>query len=319
MLKRDATKIMTRHEANPILHVNDFPGVGQLYNPAVVKYKDEFIMLVSVVDYRAPGAGTDVGQTRLARSRDGISFTLSDENFIKVPDKYPFNMLKHFIDNRITKIGDVYYILTPVMMEEGFLSPVGLLGKTTDFESYEPIDLITLPRNRGASLFPEKINGKYYKLDRPYDYPSDCSGEIWLSDSENLTHWGGFKPVLKQGYKFWNTVKIGPTPPIKTEKGWLEIIHGVSHTAGGMYYYIGAILLDLEQPWLVKGKTSSYLLMPETEYERHGNSDNTVFPCCPYGDVDNDILYLYYGAADRAICLAAGSLSEVVEACIDEI
>lgn len=317
--KRDATHILKRYKDNPILHVDDYPGVGQLYNPSVVKYNGEFIMLVSVVDYAAEGGGTDVGQTRIARSKDGIHFQLSDRNFIKMPDREPFNLTKHFIDNRITKIENVYYIITSVMMKNDFLAPVGMLGKTEDFESYEAIGIITAPRNRGASLFPEMIHGMYYKLDRPYDYPSSSSGEIWISESPDLMHWGNFRPVLHQGYKFWNTVKIGPTPPIKTEKGWLEIMHGCAATAGGTYYYIGAILLDLHEPWKIIGKTSSYLLMPEKGYELHGNSDNTVFPCCPMADYETDTLYLYYGAADRAIGLATGSLSEIVKACIEEI
>ena len=116
-----------------------------------------------------------------------------------------------------------------------------------------------------------------------------------------------------------NTVKIGPIPPIKTNKGWLEIIHGVNETAGGKYYYIGAILLDLSEPWKVIGRTSSYLLMPEMPYEQHGNCDNTVFPCCPLADHETDTLYLYYGAGDRAIALATGSISEIVDACIEGI
>lgn len=68
--KKDATHILKRYEGNPILHVDDFPGVGQIYNPSVVKYNGEYIMLVSVVDYAAEGGGTDVGQTRIARSGD---------------------------------------------------------------------------------------------------------------------------------------------------------------------------------------------------------------------------------------------------------
>ena len=175
--KRDATHILKRYKDNPILHVDDYPGGGQLYNPSVVKYNGEFIMLVSVVDYAAEGGGTDVGQTRIARSKDGIHFQLSDRNFIKMPDREPFNLTKHFIDNRITKIENVYYIITPVMMKNDFLAPVGMLGKTEDFESYEAIGIITAPRNRGASLFPEMIHGMYYKLCLLYTSPSprDCS------------------------------------------------------------------------------------------------------------------------------------------------
>lgn len=309
---RDATTLFDRCPANPILNVKDFPGVAQMYNPSPAVLEDETILLVSIVEHAAEGQGRDVGQTWVARSKDGISFELERKPFITMPDHYPFNHAYHFIDNRITQIDDIYYIVTPVRMK-GFVSPMCLLSKTKDFKSYEVIDFITLPRNRGASLFPEKIAGKYYKLDRPNG--DGMAGDIWLSSSPDLLHWGAYKPVLAPGYRYWNTLKIGPTPPIRTDEGWLEIVHGVYKSAGGVYYTIGAALLDLEQPWKVIGKTNSYLLAPETAYERHGNCDNTVFPCGALADKEKDELRLYYGAADINICLATASLSEVVEAC----
>lgn len=316
---KDATRILTRYENNPILHVRDFPGVAQLYNPSPVMYRDETVLLVSVVEHSATeGYGRDVGQTRVARSRDGVNFTLGTENFIRVPENmHCAELYHHYIDNRVTKIDDTYYIVTPVMVH-GFDSPVGLLGKTYDFVDYEPIDIITQPKNRGASLFPEKINGKYYKLDRPGG-GDGSNGDIWISASEDLIHWGEFKPVIAAGYRFWNVEKIGPTPPIKTDKGWLDIIHGVYRPAGGTYYYVGAMLLDLEQPWRVIGRTNSYILAPEEPYERHGNCDNTVFPCGAIADYEKDQIRLYYGACDNYICLAQGSLSELTDACIKQL
>ena len=178
--------------------------------------------------------------------------------------------------------------------------------------------IILVPQNCGASLFPEKINGKYYKLDRPGG-GDGSNGDIWISASEDLIHWGEFKPVIAAGYRFWNVEKIGPTPPIKTDKGWLDIIHGVYRPAGGTYYYVGAMLLDLEQPWRVIGRTNSYILAPEEPYERHGNCDNTVFPCGAIADYEKDQIRLYYGACDNYICLAQGSLSELTDACIKQL
>ena len=314
----DATRILTRCPQNPVIDVKDYPGIAQLYNPSPVKLGDETIVLVSVVEHAGKhGIGRDVGQTRVARSKDGIHFELGTEDFVKIPDDwYRSDIYHHFIDNRVTKIDDTYYIVTPTMVK-GFMSPVGILGKTKDFKTYEAIDIITQPNNRGASIFPEKINGKYYKLDRPakgVDY-----GEIWISASDDLVHWGEFKPVLKPNYRFWNATKIGPTPPIKTEKGWLDIIHGVFTPAGGRTYYLGAILLDLEEPWKIIGKTNSYILAPEMDYELHGNCDNTVFACGAIADEATDELTLYYGACDQRICMAKGSLSELVDACIREI
>lgn len=313
---KDATKILKRHPLNPLIHIKDYPGTAQIYNPSPVQFGDETILLVSVVEHSATkGYGRDVGQTRVARSKDGIHFTLDTQNFIDTQaEGLPWDLYHHFIDNRITKIEDTYYIITPVMVH-GFDSPVGMLGKTKDFKNYERLEIITQPKNRGASLFPEKIHGKYYKLDRPGG-GDGSNGDIWISASEDLIHWGEFKPVLAAGYRFWNVNKIGPTPPIKTEKGWLDIIHGVYSPAGGTYYYLGAMLLDLDEPWKVIGKTNSYILAPEEDYERHGNCDNTVFACGAIADSDSDRIRLYYGACDNYICLAEGSLSELVDACI---
>lgn len=313
---KDATQIFKRHEGGPLLHIKDFPGKAQIYNPAPIRFGDETILLVSVVEHAAMhGYGRDVGQTRVARSHDGINFELSDTNFIETQMQgEPWDRYHHFIDNRITKIDDWYYIITPVMVN-GFDSPIGMLGRTKDFVKYERIDTITQPKNRGASLFPEKINGKYYKLDRPGGGDGG-DGDIWISASPDLIHWGEFKPVLAAGYRFWNVQKIGPTPPIKTDQGWLDIIHGVFTPAGGTYYYIGAMLLDLDEPWKVIGKTNSYLMMPEEPWEQHGNCDNVIFPCGAIADYDKDQIRLYYGACDFAICLATGSLSETVAACI---
>jgi beta-1,4-mannooligosaccharide/beta-1,4-mannosyl-N-acetylglucosamine phosphorylase len=257
-------------------------------------------------------------ETRVARSKDGIYFTLEEEPFIKLDtDRFPYNIInQHVIDNRVTLIDDTYYILTPLGTCE-FDGPATLLGKTKDFKTYEPVEVITLPQNRGASLFSEKINGKYYKLDRPGGGAGSC-GPIWLSSSFDLIHWGEFRPVLRP-YNSWNWSKIGPTPPIKTEQGWLVIIHGVVAPCDGTHYSIGAMLLDLENPWKVIGKTYSTLLTPEMDYETRGRVDNVVFPCGAIADHARDELKLYYGGADTRVCLATGSLSEVVNACAENI
>ena len=310
----DATGILKRHSANPLLKPEDYPGVMQIFNPSPAMYNGETILLVSIVLFKPVNSA----ETRVARSKDGIHFTLAEEPFIKLDTaQFPYNIIhRHVIDNRVTLIDGTYYILTPVCTSE-FDGPATVLGKTKDFKTYEPIEVITLPQNRGASLFPEKINGKYYKLDRPGG-GTGSFGSIWLSSSSNLTHWGEFRPVLRP-YNSWNWSKIGPTPPIKTEKGWLVIIHGVSNPCDGPHYSIGAILLDLENPWKVLGKTFSTLLSPEMDCETRGRVDNVVFPCGAIADYAKDELRLYYGAADTRICLATGSLSETVNACLENI
>lgn len=311
---KNTTKILKRHPANPIIKPGDYPGVMQIFNPSPVIYNDKTVLLLSMIFFNNERGG----ETRIAKSEDGINFSIADSSFINLADKpFPYDIVnRHIIDNRVTKIDDNYYILTPV----GTLKydvPCTVLGKTKDFEFYEVIDIITLPRNRGASLFPEKIDGKYYKLDRPG--AGRGYGSIWLSSSPDLIHWGCFRPLLCPGYSAWNSGKIGPTPPIKTDKGWLVIIHGVRTVLGVDHYSIGAVLLDIENPCRIIGKTLSYLLTPEEDYETRGQVDNVVFPCGAIIDRETDELRLYYGAADTRICLATGSLTEVVDACIEQV
>ena len=314
---KDATKIMKRNPNNPVINVDDYPNLSQIYNPTGVKFGDETIVVASVVEHAGAGYGGGIGQTWIARSKDGVHFDLKQENFVKVgEDMYEGADFSHFIDNRVTKMGDTYYFLTPVDCT-GYAGPVAILGKTKDFEKYEAISIITPPRHRGASLFPEKINGKYYMLDRPSTDDPRVRGEIWMAASKDMIHWGEFRPVLAPGYRYWNTVKIGPTPPLKTSKGWLEIIHGVAEPEGSRSYNIGAILLDLEEPWKIIGRTNSPLITPEDRFEQHGMSDNSPFVCGAFADEEKDTLTMYYGACDKYICLAEGKLSEVIDACIN--
>ena len=88
---------------------------------------------------------------------------------------------------------------------------------------------------------------------------------------------------------------------------------------GGKQSYIRAVLVDLEEPWLVIGKTSSYVLGPEMGYERFGACNYRVFPCGALAVSEKDERWVYYGGADTCVCLAIGSLSATVEACLREI
>ncbi|MBN1445176.1 MAG: glycoside hydrolase family 130 protein [Candidatus Omnitrophica bacterium] len=310
---KDATKMLKRHPANPLIKPEDYPGVSQIFNPSPAMYKNKTVLLLSMCFFNSMG-----GETRVAESEDGIHFKIDDRSFINLADKpFPYDIVnQHIIDNRVTKIGDTYYILTPVGTAK-YDVPCTVLGKTKDFKSYEVIEIITLPQNRGASLFPEKIGGKYYKLDRPR--AGRGFGSIWLSSSPDLIHWGCYRPLLAPGYTRWAGEKIGPTPPIKTDKGWLVIIHGVRTTLGIDFYSLGAVLLDIENPCRIIGKTISYLLTPEKDYEINGVSNNVVFACGAIADGEKDELRLYYGGADKCICLATGSLSEIADACIKQI
>jgi predicted GH43/DUF377 family glycosyl hydrolase len=310
--------IMERHPANPIIKPADCPEMKSIFNPSPVVYKSKTILLLSMI----PSNNTCGGETRVAESTDGINFTIADKPFINLQGlPYPYDTIyKHIIDSRVTQIDDTYYILTPVG-NDVFSAPCTVLGKTKDFKTYEVIDVIALPVNRGVSLFPEKIDGKYYRLDRPGGGNGACyplGGDIWLTSSPDLIHWGQCRPVIQADFE-WGNQKIGPTPPIKTSEGWLVIIHGVVVGGDVGKYQIGAMLLDLENPCRVIGYTQKPLLAPEMPYEKSGLIDEVVFPCGAIADFKTDTLKLYYGGADTNICLATGSIQAIIDACLGRI
>lgn len=255
--------------------------------------------------------------TYLAVSDDGASFTLADKPLIDraiITDPVVRRM-GGIIDCRVTRLEDWYYIIAPMgTWEVGHAGCCGVCFRTRDFITVEWVEVMTLPWQRGCSLFPERIGGDYVRLDRPGE--GGLRSGIWLSRSPDLIHWGRHRPVLAPGYAIWNELKIGPTPPLRVPQGWLVIIHGMHEHDHGMHYYIGAMLLDAADPTVVIGLTRTYLLGADMPYEYAGHVSNVVFPTGAIAFPERDELRIYYGAADTRVCLATGRLSAVVEACL---
>ena len=90
----ETTSILKRHKNNPLIHINDYKGVAQIYNPAPAIFGNETILLVSIVEHTGNiGYGRDVGQTWVARSTDGINFKFTKKNFIAAgSNKHPFSL-----------------------------------------------------------------------------------------------------------------------------------------------------------------------------------------------------------------------------------
>ena len=124
-------------------------------------------------------------------------------------------------------------------------------------------------QNKGMALFPEKINGKYVMISR------NDAENLFIMYSDNLHYWNE-KILIREPKFYWEFVQIGNSgSPLKTEKGWLLLTHGV----GPMRIYsIGAIVLDLNDPSKVIGEIEDPILIPE-ESERNGYVPNVVYSC----------------------------------------
>jgi predicted GH43/DUF377 family glycosyl hydrolase len=327
---RDKEYIMHRYEGNPIITAEDFPVPAEsVFNCGQTMFEGKTVLLIAAI-YKEPINGNATG-IHVAMSTDGVNFEINKEplcssrKWVDLSGDYDCWV----IDPRVTKIDDTYYIVRPAQVKPGDnldIGPAAILETTKDFKTVEFVDCIALPINRVPCIFPEKINGMYVRLDRPYSVvrvhePSDAKDDklvhgMWISYSPDLVYWGHHRPILYPPLSFAN-YKVGPTPPIKTKDGWLEIIHGVYLENHEWCYSIGAMLLDLEDPSKVISVLDHWILTPTENYELYGRSDNTVFTCGAIADEETDTIRIYYGAADERIGLATGKLSELLIALKD--
>lgn len=239
---------------------------------------------------------------RLAWSDDGKQFVLSNTPTLSGEESWEAFGIH---DPRVLYISGQWTI---IYSGGGHWGPVMCLAITRDWINFERKGVIFVPDNKDVALFPEKLNGKYCCLHRPSGVYYG-GNNMWIGYSTDLLHWGEFKPVAKCRPKMWDSHRIGCGPePIKTEEGWLEFYHG----SDGKNYYVGAILLDIKDPSKVIARSAKPLLSPKETYEKYGFYDNIVFPC-GFVRRSDDLIWLYYGAADRYVAGCEVSLSSVLD------
>ena len=114
----------------------------------------------------------------------------------------------------------------------------------------------------------------------------------------------------------WDEMKIGPgAPPIKTEKGWLSIYHGVFPTMDGSVYRLGVALHDLYDPSKIIGVGDNWILQPEDPWEITGYVHNVVFSCAAVPE-DDGTVRIYWGGADTVMCTGTAQITDLVEMCL---
>lgn len=273
---------------------------------------------------RGPDLGFDnyVSTIGYARSDDGLTFEVRPEPFIH-PDCH-FDRFGAE-DPRLTYLDDRYFITYTALASEAFGPEDGIrigLASTADFRSVEKHGIIGPPeRDKDAVVFPERIGGRIAMLHR---IVPDIQ-VVYFDDVEQLcrppdTLWRDHMAALDQNVimrprEVWEEKKIGAGPtPIPTDSGWLLIYHGVDRHH---VYRAGFALLDRDDPARVIARTRRPILEPELEFERFGDVDNVVFP--EGAIVIDDVLHVYYGAADRVVGHAKAPLSDVLEAVLSDV
>jgi len=252
------------------------------------------------VVYQGQDYLSTMSHIRIARSKDGVHFTVDDHPFI-----YPTSQVERYgvEDARVTYIDGKYYINYTAVSGDSWATA---LAVTEDFKSLDKKGLIFHPENKDVAIFPEKVNGKYIALHRPNN-SGFGRASIWYSQSPDLLHWGNHKCIVRPRDDAWESKKIGGgAPPLKTDQGWLIIYHG----KGDDGYCLFCLLLDMNEPWRVIKRATEPLLIPDQTYEKEGFFGNVVFS---NGVAEKDgKIYIYYGAVDESSCLAITDIDSLL-------
>lgn len=296
-------KPIWRYDNNPIIKRDAIPTSNSIFNSAVVPFEGKFAGV-----FRCDSRGL-IMDIFAGFSDDGINWKINPDPIVFEGDA-EVTAKEYRYDPRVCWIEDRYYITWC----NGYHGPTIGIGYTYDFKTFYQLENAFLPYNRNGVMFPRKINGNYAMVSRPSDTGHTPFGDIFYSESPDMTYWGKHRYVFGTSpVAGWQSKKVGPGPtPIETDEGWLMIYHGVLNSCNGFVYRFGVALLDIDKPWIVKERGMFYVFGPETSYELTGDVPNVTFPCATLCDADTGRIAIYYGAADTVTGLAFTTVDELL-------
>ena len=323
---------LTRYPGNPVLSKKDIPYPADLiFNAGVAKIQGKYVMIFRNDYLEQAGKpysridnnlnGTNLG---LAYSDDGIAWEVNEKPFM---ERIVDDEIGRIYDPRLNMVEGEPYLCFAMDTRHGLRG--GIAKIRDDFSGFDILSL-SVPDNRNMVLFPEKIGGRYCRLERPmpvYSRGGKDRFDTWMSWSPDLRYWGDSSLLLAVEDVPWANDKTGPAaPPVKTPHGWLTLYHAVDiDPARGKNgwedrwtkrYSAGIMLLDLDDPSKVLGNCKQPLIAPETAYEAdEGFRTNVIFPCGMLLEDDGEVK-IYYGAADTVTALATAHVDDLVALCL---
>lgn len=294
-------------------------GINAVFNAGAIKFNGEYIVAARV-------EGSDRKSFfALAKSPNGIDqFKFADYPLLidetNDPDVNVYDM-------RLTSHEDgwIYGLFCTERKdpaaglgnESDAIAQCGIV-RTKDMKSWERLpDLKTpSPQQRNVVLHPEFVDGKYAFYTRPQDGFIDAGsgGGIGLGFAEDITNAVIDKEVIVHQKKYHTVyeVKNGQGPaPIKTDKGWLHLAHGVRNTAAGLRYVLYVFMTSLEDITKVIYEPAGYFMAPEGE-ERIGDVSNVVFSNGWIKDEDGKV-FIYYGSSDTRLHVATTTVEQLLD------
>ncbi len=260
----------------------------------------------------------------VAQSDNGVDGFRFWDYPILLPDTCPEET--NVYDMRLTKHEDgyIYGVFcseskdTAVNDLSAAVAAAGIV-RTRDLKTWERLDnLKTLrsPQQRNVVLHPEFVNGKYAFYTRPMDdfIETGSGGGIGFGLCDDIEHAVIDEEIMTSRRKYHTITEAkngaGATP-IKTDKGWIHIAHGVRNTAAGLRYVIYAFATDLNEPSKVIAEPSGMLIGPRGS-ERVGDVSNVVFT---NGAIVNEKgeVYIYYASSDTRMHVATTTIDRLVD------
>lgn len=320
VLTREHIPVEWKYDLNPETnpYFMERLGVNAVLNAGAIELDGKFYLVARI-------EGNDRKSFfGVAESETGIDgFHFWDEPIL-LPDTCPEET--NVYDMRLTKHEDgyIYGVFcseskdTSVSDLSAAVAAAGIV-RTKDLKTWERLDnLKTLrsPQQRNVVLHPEFVNGKYAFYTRPMDdfIDTGSGGGIGFGLCEDIEHAVIDEEILtsKRRYHTITEAKNGAgAVPIKTEKGWIHIAHGVRNTAAGLRYVIYAFATDLNHPEKVIAEPSGLLIGPMGE-ERVGDVSNVVFTNGAIAR-ENGEVYIYYASSDTRMHVATTTIDKLID------
>ncbi len=324
VLTADHTPLHWRYdfdeERNPFL-MERF-GINGTFNAGAIKWQDKYIMVVRV-------EGNDRKSFfAIAESENGIDGFHFWDYPIDIPEtEIPDT---NIYDMRLTLHADgwIYGIFCterkdPAAPAGDLSSAVAAAGivRTRDLVTWERLpDLQSSSQQRNVVLHPEFVDGKYALYTRPQDSFIDAGkggGIGWgLVDSMENAVVSEEKIINHRHYHTIKELKNGQGPaPIKTERGWLHLAHGVRMCAAGLRYVLYLFVTDLAHPDQIIAEPAGHFMAPKG-IERVGDVSNVLFSNGWIADPDGTV-YIYYASSDTRMHVALSSIDRLIDYCFN--
>ena len=320
VLTRDHAPLIWRYDLDPKTnpHFMERLGINAVLNSGAIELDGKFYLVARV-------EGSDRKSFfAVAESDSPVDGFRFWDKPVELPDTCPEET--NVYDMRLTRHEDgwIYGVFCSESKDpsnpdlSAAVAAAGIV-RTHDLKTWERLpNLVTAhsPQQRNVDLLPCFVNGKYAFFTRPMDdfIDTGSGGGIGFGTCDDITH-----PVIDEEiitsprrYHTITEVKNGEgATPIRTEKGWLHIAHGVRNTAAGLRYVIYVFVTDLAEPWKVIAEPSGYLIAP-LGAERVGDVSNVVFTNGASAR-DNGELYIYYASSDTRLHVASTTVEKLLD------